>query len=86
MRKMSGDKEMLSTEQRSAGWNILWDDRTREMARKRIAWIPEYQRRIFILRAVLWEILEWDKREGSAEEWKAIVSHVKQELDKKELI
>lgn len=85
MRYMPSHKEMLPGQPRSTPRDILRNDGHREMARTWAQRVSQYERRILVLRSILWEISEWDRTEGTEREFKRLVELIHFELDRGEL-
>lgn len=81
MRYMPSHKEMLPPESRSTARDILRDDSRGTVATSWAERLSHYERRILILRSILWETCEWYRREGSEEQLKLILARAQKALD-----
>jgi hypothetical protein len=81
MRYVPGHKEMLPAESRSTDRDILRNDRRREMEATGAERLSHYERRILILRSILWEVIQWYRTEGSEGEFKLILERAQKALD-----
>lgn len=83
MRRMLRYKELLSNQQMGTDGDSFWNDLAREMAPSediQSERISRYESRIFVLRSILWEALEWHRGQDPNSDWMKIVDSMEKEL------
>lgn len=76
---------MLRDESECAERDILRNDRIGKVAAEWEQRISLSQRRLLILRSILWEVLEWGKGAREIEEWSQLAARIEDELNEPEL-